>query len=53
VESEGRVLKDILEMFCDATGMVINNTKSTIYFLEVDEGIKQMSLVFSTFLLLI
>jgi hypothetical protein len=42
VESEAWVLLEILEMFYDATGMVINNTKSAIYFPEVDEGIRQI-----------
>jgi hypothetical protein len=34
----GRVLKDILDIFCDSTIMVINIMKSPIYFfgLEVD-----------------
>jgi hypothetical protein len=39
VESEGRTLKDILDIFCDANGMVTNVNKSSIYFLEVEEGI--------------
>lgn len=33
---DGKVLKEILDLFCDATGMVVNLTKPTIYFLWVD-----------------
>jgi hypothetical protein len=37
MESDGRVLKDLLYLFCDATGMVINITKSTILFMGIEE----------------
>jgi hypothetical protein len=40
VEYEGRILKDILEILRDATRMVTNANKSSIYFLEVEEGIR-------------
>lgn len=38
VESDGKVLKDILELFCNATNMVINITKSIIFFSSIEEG---------------
>jgi hypothetical protein len=41
VDSEGRALKDILEVFFDATSMLINDNKFVIYFIYVDEGIRQ------------
>jgi hypothetical protein len=39
VESDGRVLKEIMDLFCDVAGMVINITKHTIFFsnIEVDQ----------------
>jgi len=36
---EGKILKDILELFCNAIGMVVNEQKSAIYFPRfVEEG---------------
>jgi hypothetical protein len=41
VELEGRILKEILEELCEATSMMINNTKSAMYIPEVGEGTRQ------------
>jgi len=35
--TKGGILKDILELFCDATSMVINVNKSSIFFPHIDE----------------
>jgi hypothetical protein len=40
-ENEAQTIEDILELFCDPSGMVINICKSVVYFLEVDDDIKQ------------
>jgi hypothetical protein len=37
VVTKGGYLKDILELFCDATCMVINVNKSAIFFPHIDE----------------
>jgi hypothetical protein len=41
---EGQVLKEILEKLCEAIGMMINNIKYTLYFLEMNEGTSQIIL---------
>jgi hypothetical protein len=43
---EGRILKDILELFCDAIGFIINFNKFVIYFPSIEED---SILVFSIF----
>jgi hypothetical protein len=42
IDSKGRVLKDILEILCDATCMIINVQKFSIYFPIAEEGVCQV-----------